>query len=359
MAIGMPDINITFKSLASSAVTRSERGIVALIVKDTTSTTFNLKEYKTITEIESNLFTAANVAYIKQVFTGTPNKVLVVRVGTTGTTTVADAVAALGSKKYDYIGFAEGDATQQADLATYVRSQAALGKTMKAIVYNVTAPDNQHVINFGNANVTYADTSATVTGEKYIARLLGLFAGIGVNRSATYLPLEDLSAVTQPADLTAAVNAGKLVLFNDDDTVRVARAVNSLTTYSATVPESYSKILVTEVMDMIKTDIHNTFKTVYLNQYKNKLDYQMLFIGAVNGYFRDLANQDILDSEYDNHCFIDVEAQRAAWLLTKSEAADWDESKVRSMTYKDNLYIGGEIKILDAMEELTFGITVE
>ncbi|NGM81288.1 phage tail sheath protein [Paenibacillus sp. 7124] len=358
MAIGLPNIEITFKALAASSVARSARGIVVLIVKDTTSTTFTVKEYKSITDIETNLFTASNVNYIKQVMAGGPNKVYVVRVGTSGTTAVADAVAALGSRKYNYIGFAEGTTTEQSDLATYVKSQESLNKTIKAIVYNVTAPDSQHVINFGNTNVTYADTGVTVTGEKYIAILLGLFAGLSLSRSATYLPL-DLSAVTQPADLEAAIAAGKLVLFNDDGVVRIARAVNSLTSFGPTVPESCAKILVTEVMDLIRDDIFSTFKNDYIGKYKNKLDYQMLFIGAVNSYFRELANQDVLDNEYDNRAFIDVEAQRNAWLPSKPEAADWDETKVRSMPYQDNLYLAGQIKIADAMEDMTFAITME
>ncbi len=36
--MGLPEVNIVFRSLAVSAIERSERGIVALVVKDSTAT---------------------------------------------------------------------------------------------------------------------------------------------------------------------------------------------------------------------------------------------------------------------------------------------------------------------------------
>lgn len=362
MAIGMPNIEINFKQLAVSAVARSARGIVALIVKDITNITFSMKEYKLATDIETALFTPANIAYIKQVFAGGVNKVLVVRVPVVGLTGTADAVTAIGSRKYNYIGFAEGTVADQTDLVTYVKSQELLKKSIKAVVFNATAPDSQHIINFTNTSVTYA-TGTTVTGEKYIARLLGLFGGLSLLQSSTYLTLADLSGVVGPTDsaaLTAAINAGKLVLFNDDDKVRIARGVNSLITYTAAVTESMSKIIVVESMDLIRDDIYSTFKNTYIGKFKNVLDNQMLFVSSINAYFQGLANEGILDNSYNNVSFVDVEAQRLAWLATgKTEASEWDAVKVRTMTFRSNVYLAGSIKIADAMEDFVFNITME
>lgn len=359
MAIGLPNIEINFKQLAVSAVARSARGIVALIVKDITDITFTIKEYKLATDIEIALFTPANVAYIKQVFDGGVNKVIVVRVPVTGTTGTALAVTAIGSRKYNYIGFAEGSNADQTDLVTYVKAQEALKKSIKAVVFNATAPDSQHIINFTNASVTY-DTGVTATGEKYIARLLGVFAGLSLLQSSTYLTLAELSGVVEPADLTVAVNAGKLVLFNDNDVVRIARGANSLTTYTATVTESMSKIIVVESMDLIRDDIYTTFKDTYIGKFKNVLDNQVLFISSVNAYFKGLANEGILDSSSNNVAFVDIEAQRLAWLaIGKTEAADWDDVTVRTKTFRSNVYLAGAIKIADAMEDFVFNITME
>lgn len=56
-------------------------------------------------------------------------------------------------------------------------------------------------------------------------------------------------------------------------------------------------------MDLIRDDIRTVFKTTYQGKFRNKYKYQMLFIGAVNQYYSQLANEDILDDEFDNKAF--------------------------------------------------------
>jgi hypothetical protein len=114
-----------------------------------------------------------------------------------------------------------------------------------------------------------------------------------------------------------------------------------------------------EAMNLILEDIYNTFKDYYVGKYKNSYDNQCLFISAVNTYFRQLAREEILDPSFDNVSFVDVETQRDAWLATgKTEAADWTEAQVKEMTFKSWIYLAGNIKILDAIEDLKFRITM-
>lgn len=359
MSIGLPKIEIVFKQLAVSAVQRSERGIVALIVKDDTDDSFNVVEYKSVTEIETEKFTSANAAYIADVLEGGASKVIVARIAAADGT-LAQAIAAIGSKKYNWIGYAEGLTADQTALVTYAKEQEAANKKhFKAMVFNATAPDTMTVVNFGNAKVTKAD-GTEVTGEKYIARLMGTFAGLPLTQSGTYKIMSDLKYVEEPADVEEAINAGKLVLFNDEETVRIARAVNSLTTLGTDKTEDMQKIIIVETMQLIQEDILKTFKDDYLGKYKNKYDNQVLFITAVNAYFEALEDEDVLDPEFDNVAFVDVEAQRAAWLAVgKTEAAEWDDAKVRINTFRSNVYLSGSIKILDAIEDFKFNITMQ
>ena len=84
-----------------------------------------------------------------------------------------------------------------------------------------------------------------------------------------------------------------------------------------------------------------------------------MFISAVNSYFRQLAREEILDPSFDNRSFVDVEYQREKWLsIGKTEAADWTEAQVKEMTFKSWIYLAGNIKILDAIEDLKFRITM-
>ncbi|MED5017930.1 phage tail sheath C-terminal domain-containing protein [Paenibacillus chibensis] len=358
MAIGLPTIDIIFKKLAATLVTRSASGIVALIVKDDTDSTHAVKEYTSVLQIDATKFTMSNVQYIKDVFLGGAAKVIVAPVATDSVAVIGDAIKTIGSRKYNWIGLAEGKDDEQTDLVAYIKEQETAKKSVKAVVFDATAPDCQHIVNFTNPSVTTA--SGKLTGEKYVSRLLGLLAGMPLTRSSTYYGLADLISVEEPADVESAVNAGEFVLFNDDDLVRVARGVNSLTTLSSTVSEEFKKIVIVETMDMIRADISATFKNDYLGKFKNKYDYQVLLITAINSYFDALANEDILDNTFANRAYIDIEAQRAAWIATgKAEAEGWDEQTVKNNTFRSNVYLGGNIKITDAMEDFEFGIDLQ
>ena len=114
-------------------------------------------------------------------------------------------------------------------------------------------------------------------------------------------------------------------------------------------------------MNRIADDSRAVFREVYLGNYRNNLDNQMLFIASVNAYFRELAQPgtDVLDREYDNLSDIDVKEQRSAWLGTgKDDAAKWDNDKVKKMAFKRSVFIAADIKILGSMENLKFSVSM-
>ncbi|MFH5182935.1 phage tail sheath C-terminal domain-containing protein [Paenibacillus sp. TAB 01] len=192
--------------------------------------------------------------------------------------------------------------------------------------------------------------------------MLGALSGIEVTlaQSATYKEFPELLSVTDQADNDAAVAAGKLFLFNDEGAVRLSTAINSLTTFTGDKTEDMSSILITESMDMIRADIASTFKSGYLAKYKNKYDNQVLFISAINAYFNELVTLNILDNAFANLAGVDVEAQRNAWLsVGKTEAATWTEAQVKNNSFKRNVFLSADIKILDAMENFKFSVSLQ
>jgi hypothetical protein len=357
--MGLPTIDIIFKQLAVSAINRSARGRVGLIVKDDTDDSFTSVTYKMASEIDEDLFTAANVEYITDCFVGTPSQVTVIRT-TAATPNIEDALTIAGGLKLDWIGIAEGTQTEQEALATWIKSQELLKKTYKGIVYNpTTAPDSKQVVNFTNAKVTFTDARGEVTGEKYVATLLGIAAGLPLNKSLTYYVLPNLSSVEEPADVNAAIDAGKLVLINDEGKVRIGAGVNSLTTVDTNNTEDMKQIVVVEAMNLIMNDIRDTFKNSYIGRYKNKYDNQVLLISAINSYFNALEVDDILDPAYSNMVDVDVEAQRQAWLsIGKTEASDWTAEQVKDNTFRNNVYLNADIKVLGAIENLKLNINL-
>lgn len=356
--MGLPQISIEFFQKAASMIARSSQGVVAIVIKDDTTTTFNIKEYGDISDFETGDFTAENDEIIKRAFLLPLNKLIVCRIGTTDEITVA--MDALKNKVFDWTCVVSDVAQEQDDYASWIKSrnQTATRKA-KLLGYKLTTSDDMHIVNFTNDSVKIKNDEAVTPGHEYLTRLVSVLAYLAIDQSSTYYVLDDLESVTEVADSNTAIDNGEFVLINDEEKVRIGRGVNSLTTLSDNQTEDMKSILIVEAMDLIYYDIYQTYKNQYLGKYKNGYDNQVLFISAVNGYFKDLAKENVLDENYKNVSFVDVEAQRDAWIAAgKTEAKDWDEQEVKNNTFKNKLFLAANTKILDAMEDLSFNINM-
>lgn len=246
----------------------------------------------------------------------------------------------------------------QSDLAVWIKAQENMGRTYKAIG-TAAGKDCKHYVYFNQT--CYDNDGNELSATEYLPNLLGIIASCNVTKGCTNFLCTDLSRVDEVEDIDAAIAAGQFVLTNDVGGVRIVTGINSLTTLNGnTATEDMQYIETVEAMDLIRDDIRDVFKTTYQGKFKNKYKYQMLFIGAVNQYYSQLANEDILDDEFDNKAEIDATEQRSAWLGTgKTEAADWDDDEVRRMSFKRSLFLASNIKILNCMENLKFTVTLE
>lgn len=361
----VPEILVTFLQRAGSLIERSQRGIATLIIRDDTDSSFDIKKYTSIPEADADkaLYTADNLRQIKDVLLSAPYMTYVVRIGADGK--LSDALAAIKKNiKTSWVGVANAKPEDAEALVSWIKAQEQRQRYYRAVVFNAAAPDNKHVVNFCNEKVTFADKErGEKEGKEYVASLLGILASCNIKRGSTNYRCANLVNVQEVADNAAAVKAGKFILYNANvDEVRVVSGCNSLTTTNGTtLTEDMQYIETVEAMDLISDDIIRTFKETYLGNYRNNLDNQMLFISAVNAYFRELAQPgtDVLDREYQNTAQIDVEEQRAAWMGTgKEEANGWDADKVRKMTFKRSVFIMADIKILGSMENLHFVVNM-
>jgi hypothetical protein len=359
MSVTLPNIDITFKQLATSFVERSERGIAILLIKDDTDKTFSVKEYSSLVDLESDetLFTATNYQYIADVLTFAANKVVVIRVDTTNT--ISDALALV--QPYVKTGWITtvGTSTDYTTIVSWIKAKEALGETYKALVFNATTtPDCKHVANFVNTKVTFNDSRGEQTGDKYLPSLIGILAACNVDRGSTYFECTNLTSVTEVADNNTALNAGQFILINDTDTVKIGLGINSLTTFTTTNTEDMRFIDIAEAIDLIRDDVRDTFKNDFVGKYKNNIDNQTIFISAVNTYFKSLAEEEVLDADYSNYSDVDITAQRAAWVTINPEAAIWSDTVVRNTAYKRTVFLAGDVKILGSMENLKFNISM-
>lgn len=349
--MGLPKILIEFFGKAVSAVTRSSRGIVALILKDDTPTAKS-QEIKSIDDVLSTDWTPANLNYIKQTLKGTPSKVII-EVIPADSTDFNEGLKNLGNKRFNYLAIPSITSAQTEDIVTWIKEKRKDKKSYKAVLPNAKA-DCEGVINF-TANGIKVGEDIFTTAE-YTPRIAGIIAGLPFTRSATFYVLDEVDEIIEPVDPDAAVDAGELILINDGEKIKIGRGVNSLVTTTTTKTEDYKSIRIVEVMDMVSDDIRSTFEDGYVGKVNNIYDNQTLFITAVNGYFKELAGNEILDKNYDNQAEINVDAQRLAWEKIGVDTSEWDDQTVKETSFKRNVFLKGNVKIVDSMEDLDFNI---
>jgi hypothetical protein len=356
--MGLPEINIEFSGKAVNAVKRSASGIVALILRDDTGT-FDTKVYESLDEIVSTDWTAANIDFIKKAFLGSPKKVIAERVSvgtSTNPVTLDEPLKRLANKKWNYLAVPAATATETTELATWIKGKRDNDKkTFKAVLANIAA-DHEGIINFTTGSIVVG--TKTYTAAEYCVRIAGILAGLPFTRSATYFELSEVEGITESTTPDADIDAGKLILINDGEKIKIGRGVNSLTNTTTIKTADFKKIRVIEVMDLIKDDIRDTFNNEYVGKVNNIYDNQALFFTSVNAYFSGLAGDEILDPSFPNKAGVDVVAQRLAYESIGTDTTEWTDQEVKENSFKSNVFAQARVKIVDAMEDLDFQIAI-
>ena len=250
--MGAPSITISFIEKAMTAVTRGERGIVMLWVKDTLAApAVNPVTVVTEKDIPDSL-KDATVEQIKLAmigYTNAPKKVIVYCMGIADDAEKAaidvgykKAMEASETIKFNYLAIPTVETDQKVqEVATWVKTMRDVKKKkIKAVLPN-TAADNEGIINYTTETAVKTETvtakngtKTTVdtkyTAEQYCARIAGLIAGTPMTIACTYAPLSELSDCTRLTDIDTPVDKGEFIVFYDGEKVKVARGVNSFVT---------------------------------------------------------------------------------------------------------------------------------
>ena len=357
--MGMPSITITFSEVAASLVKRGERGIIAMILKDTVPTV-NPVVCASTADIPNTL-TAANKKQLELALMGyvnTPKKVIAYVIPTTASSLDDNYTVALNylkTIKFDYLVVPTVSTdSKTASIATYVKGERTNGKLIKAVLPN-TAGDDEGIINF--ATTKCIENSTEYTTEQYCARIAGIIAGTPLNISCTYAPLMELTDCTRlsKADMDDAVDAGKFIVWFDGEKVKTARGVNSLTTLTSSKNTQFQKIKIVDAMDMITNDIKMTAEDNYLGKYPNTYDNKRLLISAISNYFDQLQMDGVIQSyEID----IDVDANRS-YLAGKGVDVDaMTDDEIKKANTGTYVYLKAMLSMLDAIEDIVLPITI-
>jgi phage tail sheath protein len=368
---GLPQVLIDFKTKGITAIKRSARGVVVLILKCESTDTSNKYKISDVSEIPEGVFDEASTDLIKKCLDGTPLRILVYTLPKASVqapkNTQATLLKQLKHIRYNYIAAPTGTVQDQQDLASYIKAERNNSrKTVKAVVGGVAA-DFDGVINFCTEEIKVATgkntagktTYKTYTPIEYTARIAGILAGLALDRSATYYKLTEVESVKVYEDLNDRIDHGELHLFDEEDGegVKIARACNSLQTFTTDKGEEFRKIKIVEGVDMVTDDIRDTFKKYYVGKYINDYDHKMLFVAAIMVYFGQLAGN-VLDSRAGNTVDIDFQFQKDYAIIKGEDVSQMTNMQIREYNTGSQIGLSGKVKFVDAMEDLKITFTM-
>lgn len=353
--MGLPNINIIFQSQAATAITRSQKGIVAIIVRDGNAGGAHVltNSLQIPTELSKE-----NKDYIERTFLGyitPPRKVLLFVIGSEDVLT--SALSYFETQKFDYmVGPYDVTPTESQTIVTWIKLQNTNGNTFKAVLPKITS-DSELVINFDTDENKLGNE--VLSAAQYCSRIAGLIAGTPMTISCTYAPLLELEDVKRlnKSDMDAAIDASKFILLHDGEKVKVGRGINSLVTTTATKSEVYKKIKIVEAIHMITNDIKKTMQDSYIGKYANSYDNKCLLISSIKGYFIALEQEGILVQGTSN-IGIDLVAQENYLKSRGLNTDDMSEDDIKNANTGDKVFLSASVTILDAIEDIDLNITI-
>ena len=346
--MGLPQIMIKFKTAGGSAIRRSARGHVVLLLPGTgSSVSLSRPE-----QADRDLMGEEGWLLLQLCFLGNPGKVHVVYYADG-----EESAALAGCSKLAEGGWLCAPTMEAHRVTEYVRAARAQGRPLRAVVSTKDSPDCEGVVNFVADGMTLRleEGRAAVTAAQYCARVAGILAGISLRESATYYPLTEVEAFAAYTDPEAEVGRGRLILDRGSDGVRLARAVTSLVSGG---DSAFRKIKITEGMDLIQADIRSVFESEYVGKVLNDYDSKLLLVTAVNSYFASLEGS-VLDTGHRSQASVDLEAQRAFLEERGVDTESMSDTAILSANTGSQVFLRADVRFADAMEDLTFEIAMQ
>ncbi len=350
--MGLPNINITFTTLAQTVFQRGSKGTLCMILKDTAGA----GEYTILSSADIPAgISADNKAAVERALLGNvtaPDKILLKILG--AEEELSDGLAWAGLQEFDYLtgplDIASPDTTA---VVTWVKAERAAGRKSKAVLPGTDA-DDEGIINFSASGIKTA--AGTYTAAQYCSRIAGIIAGTPFTQAATYVELPEVldAARLTRAEADEAIEDGEFILWYDGVKFKTGRAVNSLTTTAAGKGEAFRKIKIVEIMDLIKQDITRTAEDQFIGKYPNSYDSRCLLISGIQGYLDDLAADGILGENPE--VGIDVDANRQ-WLRDHGmDVSAMTEQEVKTANTGSVVNLKAAIQILDVIEDIELPI---
>lgn len=210
--------------------------------------------------------------------------------GTVSETAHADFLKALEPYYFDIVIYDGANSVTQLAYQKFVERMAnENGSYGQLVTANMEKPDSRFVINV-NSGVILKDgtkNGVTLTPQQTCWWVGGAEAGAQYNESLTYAAYPDAMDVLPKmahSDYVAALQAGELVLFEDNGFVKVEQDINSLVTYTADIGKVYHKNRVMRLCNTIANDLYRQFSQNYIGTVNNNELGRTMFKSAIVNY---------------------------------------------------------------------------
>ena len=350
--LGLPSIEIIFKELGTSAIERGENGIVAMVLEDAEATTPQVTEIYSALDIQEDVDVKHKeliLSCLKGSVSGI-NKLIVVVAQDT-----IKGVKELMNYDFNYLVTPYIEGEDCGEVVTVVDALREDAKMVKYVVANHKA-DKPYVINFTTKGIKVGGEE--IPTKEFTSRISGIVASMPLSMSVTYQQLpevENVEALTKSA-IDEKIGDGELVLMNDGRKVKIARGVTSVTTTGVATPESFKKIKVLAIADLIKSDITRTLQDSYIGKYPCDYDHKCLLISAINSYLQTLEREMLLDE--GSKCEIDIDAQKLYLSGKGINTSSMTVDQIAMANTGDKVFLKIDAKILDVIEDVKIEITI-
>jgi len=342
--MGLPEIFIEFRTAALSAISRSARGALALVLPGEGGP----ETYRSLAAVSESGLAPEDYRALKLAFLAAPSSVLVLRAGKEP----AAVFTELERRHFDWLAAPGLDNDR---VISFIKEQRSGGRGVKAVVANATGPDCEGVVNLCASGLVLED--GAVEARDYAVRVAGLLAALPLTRSATYVNLAEVLSCDPVEAPNTAVDQGKLIIVPGRSGYRLGRAVNSLVTLTPDKAAPFQKIKIVEGVDLIRTDISKAFEEGYIGKVLNDYDNKLLLVTAINAYLRGLEG-DVLDKTADNTCFVSLSGQRDYLEARGVSTADMAEGDILRANTGSEVLLEASLTFCDAMEDLRLRISM-
>lgn len=228
-------------------------------------------------------------------------------------------------------------ATKELAISFCKRLRDDEGKKVQVVLENYPTADYEGVISVKNG-VVLAD-GTQLDASQCTAWVAGATAAAAVNQSLTYAAYDgavDVNGRLTNSQTIQALKSGEFVFTADNGRAVVEQDINTLTSYTPTKPQSFSKNRVIRVLDGINNDFVRIFSTYYIGKVNNDDNGRNLFKGECISYLSNLQEIGAIQNFNSQTDIIVLPGEQI-----------------------DGVYVEVHIQVVDSIEKIYFNIIID